>query len=238
MAQTIHKVATTPVSVFNFHNHEVRIVMRDGEPWFVATDIAAALEYRNAPDMSRILDDDEAATHNLRIRSENGVEQDREVTIISESGMYHAVLKSRKPTAREFRRRVTSEVLPSIRKTGRYSNRPETPEETQRRQVALDFAFEAAKVAARTVADAFLNDEEPSPIRRYLLSMSWNYSTRAYDKACVQAINHDAHVMSLDELALAVVDPDYLVESEKLINLATACCQRLVKRLPLPKKGA
>jgi Rha family phage regulatory protein len=109
---------------------------------------------------------------------------------------------------------------------------------TQRRQVALDFAFEASKVAARTVADAFLNDEEPSPIRRYLLSMSWNYSTRAYDKACVQAINHDAHVMSLDELTLAIGGPDYLVESEKLIKLANACCQRLVKRLPLPKKAA
>jgi prophage antirepressor-like protein len=236
MSQTIHEVASP--SVFIFHSHEVRIVLVDGEPWFVATDVANALEYREAEKMTRWLDDDEAAPHKMGIRSENGVEQDRKVTIISESGLYHAVLKSRKPTAKEFRRWVTSEVLPAIRKTGRYSKRPEMPEESQRRQVALDFAFEASKVAARTVADAFLNDEEPSPIRRYLLSMSWNYSTRAYDKACVQAINHDAHVMSLDELALAVVDPDYLVESEKLTKLASACCQRLVKRLPLPKKAA
>jgi hypothetical protein len=113
-----------------------------------------------------------------------------------------------------------------------------TQETAKRMQIALDFAFEASKVAARTVIDAFLSGEELPPSDRYLLTMSWNYSTRAYDKACVQAINHDAHVMSLDELTLAVVDPDYLVESEKLTKLASACCQRLVKRLPLPKKAA
>ncbi|MDR2366003.1 MAG: Bro-N domain-containing protein [Zoogloeaceae bacterium] len=109
-------------SIFNFNSHAVRVIVRDDAPWFVAADVADALEYRNAPDMTRFLDDDEAATHNLRIRSESGVEQGREVTIISESGLYHAVLKSRKPKARPFRRWVTGEVLPAIRKTGRYES--------------------------------------------------------------------------------------------------------------------
>lgn len=107
---------------FQFETHQIRTVADEqGEPWFVATDVAEVLGYRNAPDMTRLLDDDEAATHNLRIRSENGVEQDREMTIISESGLYACILKSRKPEAKRFRKWVTAEVLPSIRKTGRYA---------------------------------------------------------------------------------------------------------------------
>lgn len=109
------------ISNFTFHNdYNVRIIDINGEFWFVATDVANALDYRNAPDMTRSLDDDETATHNLRIRSENGVEQDRPVTIINESGLYSAILKSRKPEAKKFKKWVTSEVLPAIRKTGKY----------------------------------------------------------------------------------------------------------------------
>lgn len=109
------------VSVFQFQSSfDVRIITIDGNPWFVAADVSAALDYRNAPDMTRSLDDDETATHNLRIRSENGIEQSREVTIINESGLYSAILKSRKPEAKKFKKWVTSEVLPSIRKTGQY----------------------------------------------------------------------------------------------------------------------
>lgn len=108
---------------FSFKDLYVRIVMLGDlpEPWFVATDVSEILGYRNAPDMTRSLDDDEAATHNLRIRSDNGVEQSREVTIINESGLYSAILKSRKPEAKAFKKWVTSEVLPSIRRTGSYS---------------------------------------------------------------------------------------------------------------------
>lgn len=112
---------------FSFNDLYVRIVMLGDlpEPWFVATDVSEILGYRNAPDMTRSLDDDEAATHNLRIRSDNGVEQSREVTIINESGLYSAILRSRKPEAKAFKKWVTSEVLPSIRRTGSYS--VETP---------------------------------------------------------------------------------------------------------------
>ena len=117
------------ISNFTFHNdYNVRIIDINGEFWFVATDVANALDYRNAPDMTRSLDDDETATHNLRIRSENGVEQDRPVTIINESGLYSAILKSRKPEAKKFKKWVTSEVLPAIRKTGKYeAPKPITP---------------------------------------------------------------------------------------------------------------
>ena len=108
------------VKIFDFDENPVRVIEKDGEPWFVAADVARVLEYRNAPDAVRVLDDDEADTHIMRTSSANGTEQTREVTIINESGLYHLVIVSRKPEAKKFRKWVTAEVLPSIRKTGRY----------------------------------------------------------------------------------------------------------------------
>jgi prophage antirepressor-like protein len=211
----------------------VRIVLVNDEPWFVAADVCAVLDLKNVAMAVRHLDDDEKGISNVDTLGGNQL-----LTIISESGFYILVLRSRKPEAKPFRRWVTGEVLPTIRKTGRYSNRPETPEETQRRQTALDFAFEASKVAARTVADAFLSGEGLSSSDRYLLTMNWNSGTRRFEDANVQAIDHDDFIMSWDDLTRAIGEPDYLVESEKLTKLASACCQRLVKRLPLPKKAA
>ncbi|AVI33409.1 phage antirepressor [Acinetobacter baumannii] len=104
------------VSVFNFNQNEVRtIVKNDGEIWFVASDVATVLEYSVASAMIRHLDEDEkgvSIVHTL------GGEQ--EVSIISESGLYSATLKSRKPEAKQFKKWVTSDVLPSIRKNGGY----------------------------------------------------------------------------------------------------------------------
>lgn len=106
---------------FNFDDSLVRSTLIDDQPWFVAIDIAKVLEYRETHDMTRMLDDDEAAPHTMRVRSENGVEQDRQVTIIDESGLFHAILKSRKPEARRFRKWVTGELLPTLYRDGGYS---------------------------------------------------------------------------------------------------------------------
>ncbi|UOK17169.1 antirepressor [Bordetella phage vB_BaM-IFTN3] len=89
--------------------------MRDGEPWFVCTDVASALGYLTAKDAARHLDDDEKGRH--IVPTPGG---DQNVTIINESGLYALVLRSRKPEARKFAKWVTSEVLPTIRKTGSY----------------------------------------------------------------------------------------------------------------------
>ncbi|PTR07861.1 MULTISPECIES: Bro-N domain-containing protein [Novosphingobium] len=100
---------------YEFDEHPVRIVMVAGDPWFVANDLAKALGYTQAPHMVRMLDDDEKGIH---IVDTLGGHQ--EMNIISESGMYAAVLKSRRDEARRFRKWVTSEVLPALRKTGQY----------------------------------------------------------------------------------------------------------------------
>lgn len=102
---------------FHFTQTPVRIVDRNGEPWFVASDVAAILGYATAKDMTRNLDDDEKGGQNVPTL---GGEQ--EMTVISESGLYHAIFVSRREEAQAFRRWVTSEVLPAIRRTGSYQH--------------------------------------------------------------------------------------------------------------------
>ncbi|RDH41530.1 BRO family protein [Zooshikella ganghwensis] len=100
---------------FQFNSSSIRVINKEGEPWFVATDIAKTLGYREAYDMTRFLDDDEKGPHILRTPGGS-----QELQAINESGLYSAILKSRRPEAKQFKRWVTHEVLPSIRKNGGY----------------------------------------------------------------------------------------------------------------------
>ena len=103
------------VQSFNFNQNQIQVINKDGEAWFIASEIAAMFGYRDAANLTRILDDDEKGTHNV---STLGGKQD--VSVINESGFYHAAFKSRKAEVKPFRKWVTSEVLPAIRKTGSY----------------------------------------------------------------------------------------------------------------------
>lgn len=87
----------------------------DGEPWFVASDIAKTLGYRMASDMTRRLDDDERGTRSVRTPS-----GEQQMTVITEAGLYAAILGSKVDGAQRFKRWVTHEVLPSIRRHGGY----------------------------------------------------------------------------------------------------------------------
>jgi prophage antirepressor-like protein len=104
------------IITFDYHESAVRVVTIDDAPWFIATDVASILGYKHGPSMVRLLDDDEAAVHNLHSSG-----QSREMTIISESGLYNAIFRSRREEAKAFRRWVTGTVLPELRRTGRYS---------------------------------------------------------------------------------------------------------------------
>ncbi|MDR0250204.1 MAG: Bro-N domain-containing protein [Burkholderiales bacterium] len=105
---------------FSFESHEIRTTIIECAVWFVATDVAKALDYRDAEVAARHLDDDEKRVHQLGVPPQK-------VTLINESGLYALVLRSRKPEARKFAKWVTSEVLPSIRKTGGYGVTAPTP---------------------------------------------------------------------------------------------------------------
>lgn len=100
---------------FEFNPNPLRVIVRDGEPWFVAADVCAALAISNPSDALRRLDDDERTLDSIEGAS-NGLP----VNLINESGLYSLIMGSRKPEAKKFRKWVTAEVLPAIRKTGRY----------------------------------------------------------------------------------------------------------------------
>lgn len=99
-----------------FNNEEfgsVRTITKDNEPMFCLSDICKALEIKNATDVAKRLEEDEVTRLNLG--SQSG-----ETNFVTESGLYAVILRSDKPNARKFRKWVTSEVLPSIRKYGTY----------------------------------------------------------------------------------------------------------------------
>lgn len=96
---------------------KVRVVDIKGEPWFVGKDVAAVLGYTNERKSIRDHVDDEDKLTERIVTSGQG----RDVTVINESGLYSLILSSKLPKAKEFKRWVTSEVLPSIRKTGGYT---------------------------------------------------------------------------------------------------------------------
>ena len=97
---------------------KIRCVLIDGEVWFVGKDVALALGYKNFRDALRVHVDEEDKKDGVAIRDSIGRQQ--APTLINESGLYSLILTSKLPKAKEFKHWVTSEVLPSIRKTGAY----------------------------------------------------------------------------------------------------------------------
>lgn len=99
-------------------NQKVRTVQIDGKVWFVAKDVCDVLEIIDHTTAVGRLDDDEKGTHDMRTLGGS-----QRMSIISESGVYHLAFTSTKPEAKKFRKWVTSEVIPEIRKTGSYGHR-------------------------------------------------------------------------------------------------------------------
>ena len=102
----------------------MRTIEVDGEPWFVGTDVAEALGYSDTDKAIR----NHVDAEDKLTRQFGGSGQNRNMTIINESGLYSLILSSKLPTAKDFKRWVTKEVIPSIRKTGGYQM-PSTPEQ-------------------------------------------------------------------------------------------------------------
>lgn len=121
-----HKKETPPeavgaIEVFNFSkgNTPIRVRLINGDPWFIAKDVCQVLGIANHKDAVSRLDDDER--QGVGITDPLGIKQT--ANAVSESGLYALIFQSRKPEARKFRKWVTSEVLPSIRRKGYYGVR-------------------------------------------------------------------------------------------------------------------
>lgn len=107
----------TALDVFQYAGQQVRTVIVDGDPWFVAGDVARVLGYSATAAMTRSLDDDEKGVQGLH--TPGGVQS---FTVINEPGLYSAIMRSTLPDAKAFKRWVTHEVLPQIRKTGQFGS--------------------------------------------------------------------------------------------------------------------
>jgi anti-repressor protein len=102
--------------IWDYKGIEVRTIEKDGEPWWVLADVCKVLELSNSRNVSARLEDDEKGV--TSVDTLGGIQK---MTIINESGLYAVILRSDKPQAKPFRKWVTSEVLPTIRKTGSYA---------------------------------------------------------------------------------------------------------------------
>ena len=105
----------TNLQTWSYENSEIRTIEKDGEPWWVLSDVCKVLELTTPARVAGRLEDDEKGVSLIHTL---GGKQN--VTVINESGLYSVILRSDKPQAKPFRRWVTSEVLPSIRKHGAY----------------------------------------------------------------------------------------------------------------------
>lgn len=194
---------------FQFKQESVRLVMIEEEPWFVAADLCAILGLSNVTMALRRLDDDQV-TLNLIEGASNG----KPVNIVSESGMWMLVLRSDKPEAVELRRWLSREVLPSLRKTGRYEVPGFDPPPVQasdldptRLSVGVAVVREARRLfgpgAARvlwgqvglppvTPDSEGLNDGDPfaEPLRAYLCSRAETTIQEAAEGIGIQHPDH------------------------------------------------
>lgn len=142
---------------FTYENHHIRAISIDGEPWFVLNDLAKALGFaRSAAQLNDRIPDDLRQPYPIV----DALGRTQVTTIVSEAGMYEVVIRSDKPDAAKFRRWITTEVLPAIRKTGSYSVAPALTEDQIIHQALTLSVARVEKLTARLAivepkADAF-----------------------------------------------------------------------------------
>lgn len=105
------------LDIFDYDGQQVRTVVIDGEPWFVASDVCRILDHSNTTMAVGSLDEDEKGLRN--VETPGGVQA---LVSVNEPGLYSLILRSRKPEAKAFKRWLTHDVLPTIRRTGRYGS--------------------------------------------------------------------------------------------------------------------
>lgn len=138
------------LQIFNYNGNEVRTIQKDGEPWWVLKDVCNILSIRNPADVFIRLDEDEKGVGQI-----DTLGGKQHMNIVNESGLYNVILRSDKPEAKPFRKWVTSEVLPTIRKHGGYLT-PQKIEEVLLNpdtiiRLATDLKTEQEKVKALEV---------------------------------------------------------------------------------------
>ena len=209
------------ISFFKFdENFTVRSIIKENEPWFVAKDICDVLGLTNITEALRNLEDDERGSEFLNT---SGGRQ--KVVIISESGLYALVIRSNKPNARRFRKWITSEVLPSIRKTGKYAApvQPELPLEDA--LPGMEKLFRVKYNGVPVVATQYLAEAFGMP-RKQLYEVyrkHWKMFVDSVDVFRLKGLTGEIHKTIVDAFSLA--------PGGRLVNLWTASGVRKFQEL-------
>ena len=170
---------------FHFGNQLVRVQNVNGEPWFVAKDVAEILGYSETAMMTRRLDEEE--TMSVKLAGMN-----MKSTIINESGLYSAILGSNKPEAKRFKKWVTGEVLPAIRKTGGYLNVSENMSDAEIMSKALMIAQKTIDQKNMLIEEQQQLIEEAQPKVAFVDTFATsrgNILIRDFAKMIAQALN-------------------------------------------------
>lgn len=142
------------LQTFNFENQQVRTIEFKNEPWFVANDVTTILGLSNTTVALQRLDEDERAKYNL---GRQGM-----TNIVNEYGLYNLVLASRKPEAKQFKRWITHEVLPSIRKHGGYLTEQKLEEALLNPDTLINLATQLKQEReGRLIAEQRVNELTP-----------------------------------------------------------------------------
>lgn len=167
MARATSTLALAPtITPFSFDNHNIRVILRDAEPWFSASDVCTTLGIKNHRDSLMHLDDDEKG-----VVSTDTLGGQQKISVVNESGLYALVLRSRKPEARKFAKWVTGEVLPTIRKTGAYAeNRTPLTPRRQAFQIIVEgnTVLSSYAIDMDSVAVNFNDDESVKTALQYV----------------------------------------------------------------------
>lgn len=172
-AQIVESPSVTP---FSYGDWPVRVVTVDGDPWWVAKDVCDVLDIAESHRALAALDDDEKGRHSMT--TPGGVQL---LSVISEAGLYSLILRSRKPEAKAFKRWVTHEVIPSIRRTGSYGARPALTEDEIVHQALAISARRVEELTATVSAQAEQLAIEAPKVRAYeaLMDSDGTYSIAA-----------------------------------------------------------
>lgn len=196
------------IQIFKYENNDVRTVEMNGEPWFVGNDVAAALGYGKGKSLAN------AVTNHVDSEDKGVTELmtpggKQNVTIINESGLYSLILSSKLPTAKQFKRWVTSEVLPSIRKNGGYIAGQEqmTPEELMAK---------ALLVANKTLAERDARISELT-VQNTIMSPKSEYFDELVDRNTLTNFRETAKELGISEKAFIrfLIDKKYIFRNQR-----------------------
>lgn len=192
------------IQIFKYENNDVRTVEMNGEPWFVLKDVCKALGIAKYRDVADRLDADERAP--VRVDTLGGAQ---EMTCINESGLYSVILRSDKPEAKPFRKWVTSEVLPSIRKNGGYISGQEqlSPEELMAK---------ALLVANKTLAERDARISELT-VQNTIMQPKAQYFDELVDRNTLTNFRETAKELGISEKAFIrfLIDKKYIFRNQR-----------------------